>query len=91
MLDASFGQNLGYVKEARPSIVPSCEQVLSHEWGQENNELFLTSFNADSMVVSLSDTSSARILPVSITSGTTLAAMRMAINNEAIGSNPVHP
>ena len=50
-----------------------------------------TSFNAASIVASFSDTSSARILPVSITRGTTLAAIRIAMNNEAMGSNPVHP
>ena len=90
MLDASFGQNLGYVKEARPSTVPNYEWVLSCERAREYR-MFLTSFNADSMVASFSDTSNARIFPVSITRGTTLAAMRMAINNEAIGSKPVHP
>ena len=91
MLDASFGQNLGYVKEARPSTVPNCEQVISRELVRGYKEIFRTSFNADSMVASLSETSSARIFPVSITRGTTLAAIRMAMNNEAIGSNPVHP
>ena len=91
MLDESFGQNLGYANEARPSTVPNYGKVSKCERSGKSGGEYPTSFNADSMVISLSDTSSERILPVSITRGTTLAAMRIAMNNEAIGSNPVHP
>ena len=43
------------------------------------------------MLASRSERSSARTLPVSITSGMTLAAMRIAMKSDAMGSKPVQP
>lgn len=50
-----------------------------------------TSARALCISVARSSISSARTFPVSSTSGITLAAMRIAINKDAIGSNPVQP
>lgn len=50
-----------------------------------------TSDKALSMFSSRSPMSSARILPVSMTRGKTLAAIRMAMKSDAIGSKPVQP
>lgn len=50
-----------------------------------------TSVRACSMSTSRSATSKARTLPVSMTRGITLAAIRIAIKREAIGSKPVQP
>jgi hypothetical protein len=50
-----------------------------------------TSARAWSIVASRSETSRQSTRPVSMTRGTTLAAIKIAINREAIGSKPVQP
>ena len=58
---------------------------------KEKQKAKRTSASACWITRSRSATSKARTLPVSMTRGKTLAAMRMAMNSDAIGSKPVHP
>lgn len=50
-----------------------------------------TSVNAFLMDFSFVPMSKASTFPVSITRGMTLAAIKTAMNRDAIGSKPVHP
>ena len=89
-VDASLGQNLGWVYDSTPSRCASYKQSDERCEGSRTHRM-RTSSRACRILPSRAPTSSARTRPLSMTSGITLAAMRTAINNDAIGSNPVHP
>lgn len=90
MLAESFGQNRGEWYDARPSTGASWDGV-SAVVRKVRAMVEHTSVRASWMDFSRVSRSSASTLPVSMTSGMTLAAMRIAMKRDAMGSNPVQP
>lgn len=93
-LASSFGQNRGFENDSRPSIWCSCGDKRNKRLINQHMHLeqrYNTSLIVRCTLDVFSFKSSMRTLPVSITSGITLAAMRMAMNNDAMGSKPVQP